>query len=70
MSVRKTPQSRVEKQLAFLTKRQQQFKKAALESKKKGEIEQAKEYLRNAKGLDQLIEASKSGLPVDLNTVS
>ena len=67
---RTTSQSRVEKQLAFLLKRQQQFKKAALEAKKKGEIEQAKEYLRNCKGFDQLIEASRNGLPVDLNTVS
>ncbi|KAG7167864.1 Coiled-coil and C2 domain-containing protein 1-like [Homarus americanus] len=63
------PQSRVEKQLAFLTKRQTQFKQAALEAKKRGEIEQAKEYLRMCKGFDQLIEATRGGLPVDMNTV-
>ncbi|KAK7067045.1 Coiled-coil and C2 domain-containing protein 1A [Halocaridina rubra] len=68
-NVRKAPQSRVEKQLAFLTKRQAQFKQAALEAKKRGEIEQAKEYLRMYKGCDQLIEATRSGLPVDMNTV-
>ncbi|XP_042223927.1 coiled-coil and C2 domain-containing protein 1-like [Homarus americanus] len=68
-NVRQAPQSRVEKQLAFLTKRQTQFKQAALEAKKRGEIEQAKEYLRMCKGFDQLIEATRGGLPVDMNTV-
>lgn len=68
-NVRNAPQSRVEKQLAFLVKRQGQFKQAALEAKKRGEIEQAKEYLRMSKGFDQLIEATKGGLPVDMNTV-
>ena len=43
---------------------------AALEAKKKGEIEQAKEYLRNCKGLKSLIEASSGGLPVNMDTVS
>ncbi|XP_045616529.2 coiled-coil and C2 domain-containing protein 1-like [Procambarus clarkii] len=69
MNVRQAPQSRVEKQLAFLTKRQTQFKQAALEAKKRGEMEQAKEYLRMSKGFDQLIEATRGGLPVDMNTV-
>lgn len=68
--VRKAPQSRVEKQLAFLIKRQNQFKQAALEAKKRGEIEQAKEYLRMSKGFNQLIDASRGGLPIDMNTVS
>ncbi|KAK8730359.1 hypothetical protein OTU49_007979 [Cherax quadricarinatus] len=69
VNVRQAPQSRVEKQLAFLTKRQTLFKQAALEAKKRGEIEQAKEYLRMSKGFDQLIEATRGGLPVDMNTV-
>ncbi|XP_037775379.1 coiled-coil and C2 domain-containing protein 1-like isoform X3 [Penaeus monodon] len=68
-NVRKAPQSRVEKQLAFLIKRQNQFKQAALEAKKRGEIEQAKEYLRMSKGFNQLIDASRGGLPIDMNTV-
>ncbi|XP_063606025.1 coiled-coil and C2 domain-containing protein 1-like isoform X2 [Penaeus indicus] len=68
-NVRKAPQSRVEKQLAFLLKRQNQFKQAALEAKKRGEIEQAKEYLRMSKGFDQLIDATRGGLPIDMNTV-
>jgi coiled-coil and C2 domain-containing protein 1 len=68
--VRKTPQSRQEKQLAFLVARQKEFKEAALQAKRKGEVNQAKEYLRLAKGFDPLIEASNSGLPVDMDTVS
>ncbi|KAK3861655.1 hypothetical protein Pcinc_032404, partial [Petrolisthes cinctipes] len=68
-NVRQTPKSRVERQMSLLTKRQGQFKQAALEAKKRGEIEQAKEYLRMSKGFDQLIEATRGGLPVDMNTV-
>lgn len=40
-----------------------------MEAKKRGEIEQAKEYLRNAKGFDNLIEATKSGLPIDASSI-
>ncbi|PNF27118.1 Coiled-coil and C2 domain-containing protein 1-like [Cryptotermes secundus] len=69
VNVRKTPQSRQEKQLAFLVARQKEFRDAALQAKRKGEINQAKEYLRLAKGFDPLIEASHSGLPVDMDTV-
>ena len=68
--MRKIPQSRQEKQLAFLVARQKEFKEAALQAKRKGEINQAKEYLRLAKGFDPLIEASNCGLPVDMDTVS
>ena len=52
-----------------LQKRQNQFKAAALTAKKAGQIEQAKEYLRKAKGFDSLIDAAKSGLPVDFKTL-
>lgn len=38
---------------------------AALNAKKKGEIAEAKEFLRTAKGFDRLIEAAKGGLPID-----
>ena len=58
-----------EKQLALLEKKQAMFKSAALEAKKAGQIEQAKEYLRAAKGFDKLIDASKGGLPVDITTL-
>jgi coiled-coil and C2 domain-containing protein 1 len=58
-----------EKQLALLEKRQGMFKSAALEAKRSGQIEEAKEYLRQAKGFDKLIDASKGGLPVDITTL-
>lgn len=49
--------------------KQKEFKLAALNAKKKGEINQAKEFLRTAKGFEPLIEAAKGGLPVDLSTI-
>jgi coiled-coil and C2 domain-containing protein 1 len=56
--------------LAFLLARQKEFRQAALQAKRKGEVNQAKEYLRLARGFEPLIEASNSGLPVDMDTVS
>ncbi len=53
----------------FLQERQLQFKKAALKAKQNGDTELAKKYLRMAKGFDQMIEASQSGLPVDMAQV-
>ena len=58
-----------DKQLLLLEKRQAQFKEAAVQAKKSGQMEQAKEYLRQYKGFDKLIEATKCGLPVDFNTL-
>ena len=58
-----------EKQVLDLEKRQKQFKSAALAAKNAGDREQAMEYLRKAKGFDSLIEASKSGLPVDFKSL-
>ncbi|KAE8737866.1 hypothetical protein FOCC_FOCC016661 [Frankliniella occidentalis] len=68
-NVRKSPASRQEKQLALLLARQKDFRVAALQAKSRGEINQAKEYLRLAKGFDKLLEATQSGLPVDLKTL-
>jgi coiled-coil and C2 domain-containing protein 1 len=45
------------------------FKKAAIESKRKGDIQQAKEYLRAAKGFEPLIEATQNGLPIDATSI-
>jgi len=59
-----------EKQLAQILQRQKQFKEAALNAKQRGDIDQARELLRTAKGFDKLIETSKCGLPVDMATVS
>lgn len=59
-----------EQQMKILIERQKEFKFAAIEAKKSGEIDQAKEYLKIYKGFDALLNAASSGLPVDLNTVS
>ncbi|EDV23080.1 uncharacterized protein TRIADDRAFT_57985 [Trichoplax adhaerens] len=61
--------TRNQQQLKFLLDRQHQFKAAALAAKKKGNIDTAKDYLRKAKGFDQMIEAAESGLPCDLSNL-
>lgn len=61
--------SRAEKQLLILQKRQRELKQAALSAKKDGDLDLARDYLRQAKGIQPLIEASLSGLPVDLNSI-
>ena len=62
--------TRQDKQLALLLERQNMFKQAALEAKKSGDVELAKDYLRMAKGIDPLISANKCGVPVDMDTVA
>ncbi|XP_023220187.1 coiled-coil and C2 domain-containing protein 1-like [Centruroides sculpturatus] len=59
----------LDKQLNFLLERQRLFKKAALESKNKGDIQQAKEYLRMSKGIEPMIEATRNGLPIDATSI-
>lgn len=58
------------KTIEILLERHREFKEAAIEAKKAGEIEQAKEYLRTFKGIENLLNIAKGGLPVDLSTVS
>ena len=58
-----------EQQMKILLERQAEFKIAAIEAKKAGEIDQAKEYLKIYKGFDALLNAASSGLPVDLTSV-
>ncbi|XP_054741813.1 coiled-coil and C2 domain-containing protein 1-like isoform X1 [Anastrepha obliqua] len=58
-----------EQQMKILIDRQKEFKVAAIEAKKAGEIDQAKEYLKIYKGFDALLNAASSGLPVDLSTL-
>ncbi|GBM79522.1 Coiled-coil and C2 domain-containing protein 1-like [Araneus ventricosus] len=58
-----------EKQLDYLLERQKLFRQAALTAKQNGDIQQAKEYLRMAKGFDSMIEATKCGLPIDATTI-
>lgn len=42
---------------------------AALKAKKEGDLDLARDYLRQAKGIDPLLNASAAGLPVDLNSI-
>ncbi|XP_054914223.1 coiled-coil and C2 domain-containing protein 1B [Poeciliopsis prolifica] len=55
--------------LALLDSRKKQFMKAALQAKQKNDMEQAKVFLRTAKGLDPMIEAARSGKTVDISTL-
>ncbi|XP_032665522.1 coiled-coil and C2 domain-containing protein 1-like isoform X2 [Odontomachus brunneus] len=61
--------SRAEKQMIQLQLRQRELKQAALNAKKDGDMDLARDYLRQAKGIQPLIEASKAGLPVDMNSI-
>ncbi|XP_035525912.1 coiled-coil and C2 domain-containing protein 1B isoform X1 [Morone saxatilis] len=56
-------------QLEFLEGRKKQYMKAALQAKQKNDMEQAKVFLRAAKGFDPIIEAARSGKTVDISTV-
>lgn len=58
------------KTIELLLERQKEFRKAALEAKNAGEIEQAKELLKTYKGIESLLNVARGGLPVDLSTVS
>ncbi|XP_025995654.1 coiled-coil and C2 domain-containing protein 1-like isoform X2 [Solenopsis invicta] len=61
--------SRAEKQMMQLQLRQRELKQAALNAKKDGDMDVARDYLRQAKGIQPLIEASKCGLPVDMTSI-
>ncbi|XP_011636314.1 coiled-coil and C2 domain-containing protein 1-like [Pogonomyrmex barbatus] len=61
--------SRAEKQMLQLQLRQRELKQAALNAKKDGNMNLALEYLKQAKGIQPLIEASKAGLPVDMTSI-
>lgn len=56
-------------QLEFLEGRKKQYMKAALQAKQKNDMEQAKVFLRTAKGFDPMIEAARSGKAVDISAV-
>ncbi|XP_032067302.1 coiled-coil and C2 domain-containing protein 1A [Thamnophis elegans] len=60
---------KAQQQLTFLENRRKQLKQAALRAKQRNDIEGAKLLLCQAKGLDPMIEASQSGLPVDISKV-
>ncbi|KAI1883267.1 hypothetical protein AGOR_G00243450 [Albula goreensis] len=61
--------STAQQQLDFLEGRRKQYMKAALQAKQKNDMEQARNFLRAAKGFDPMIEAAKSGKPVDISKV-
>ncbi|CAH2272850.1 coiled-coil and C2 domain-containing 1A [Pelobates cultripes] len=60
---------KAQQQLQFLEGRRKQLMSAALRSKQHRDMEGAKMFLRQAKGLDPMIEATKNGLPVDITKV-
>ncbi|NXC79992.1 C2D1B protein, partial [Cercotrichas coryphoeus] len=53
--------------LEFLENRKKQYLKAAIKAKRENNLEQAKTYLRTAKGLDLKIEQARSGKTVDIS---
>lgn len=52
-----------------IKERQKEFRAAAVDAKRAGEMETAKEYLKIYKGLENLLNVAQGGLPVDLSTV-
>uniref|UniRef100_A0A2K5VJP5 Coiled-coil and C2 domain-containing protein 1A n=1 Tax=Macaca fascicularis TaxID=9541 RepID=A0A2K5VJP5_MACFA len=65
----KATSTRAQQQLAFLEGRKKQLLQAALRAKQKNDVEGAKMHLRQAKGLEPMLEASRNGLPVDITKV-
>uniref|UniRef100_A0A3P9K7Q1 Coiled-coil and C2 domain-containing protein 1B n=1 Tax=Oryzias latipes TaxID=8090 RepID=A0A3P9K7Q1_ORYLA len=58
-----------QQQLDFLLLRRQAFLRAALRSKQMKDMVGAAQHLRHAKGLDPMITATKSGLPVEITKI-
>uniref|UniRef100_A0A667Z9V0 Coiled-coil and C2 domain-containing protein 1B n=1 Tax=Myripristis murdjan TaxID=586833 RepID=A0A667Z9V0_9TELE len=63
------PKAGSQQQLDFLLLRRQAFIRAALRSKQMKDMTGAAQHLRHAKGLDAMITAAKSGLPVDISKI-
>nr|XP_020850482.1 coiled-coil and C2 domain-containing protein 1A isoform X1 [Phascolarctos cinereus] len=61
--------TKAQQQLAFLEGRKKQLLQAAVRAKQKNDLEGAKLFLRQAKGLEPMLEASVNGLPVDITKV-
>lgn len=57
-------------QLALLEARKLQYQRAALQAKRRRELEQAKSHLRVAKSLEAQIIQVRAGQPIDLSKVS
>uniref|UniRef100_A0AAG5DMJ8 Coiled-coil and C2 domain-containing protein 1-like n=1 Tax=Anopheles atroparvus TaxID=41427 RepID=A0AAG5DMJ8_ANOAO len=65
----KPPATLFDKQLTLLLERQREYKQAAVEAKKAGDLDEAKECLRVFKGLEKLIEVARGGGRVDMSTL-
>ncbi|XP_034388033.1 coiled-coil and C2 domain-containing protein 1A isoform X2 [Cyclopterus lumpus] len=61
--------AKAQQQLDFLLLRRQAFMRAALRSKQMKDMTGAAQHLRHAKGLDPMVTAAKSGLPVDISKI-
>ncbi|XP_044047283.1 coiled-coil and C2 domain-containing protein 1A isoform X2 [Siniperca chuatsi] len=61
--------TKAQQQVDFLLLRRQAFLRAALRSKQMKDMTGAAQHLRHAKGLDPMITAAKSGLPVDISKI-
>ncbi|RVE75774.1 hypothetical protein OJAV_G00002280 [Oryzias javanicus] len=61
--------AKAQQQLEFLSLRRQAFLRAALRSKQMKDMAGAAQHLRHAKGLDPMITAAKSGLPVEITKI-
>ncbi|KFP20779.1 Coiled-coil and C2 domain-containing protein 1B, partial [Egretta garzetta] len=54
---------------AMLLMRQKEYKLAALKAKQQGDLEKAKEYMREGKKFNVVLEALDSGQPIDLQNM-
>ncbi|CAF4820597.1 unnamed protein product [Rotaria sp. Silwood1] len=61
--------TRKSQQAQTLRLKQEKFQKLAVQAKQKGDLETAKKFLVAYKGLDQMIVAAESGLPIDMSQV-
>ncbi|XP_034751401.1 coiled-coil and C2 domain-containing protein 1A isoform X1 [Etheostoma cragini] len=61
--------TKAQQQVDLLLLRRQAFLRAALRSKQMKDMTGAAQHLRHAKGLDPMITAAKSGLPVDITKI-
>ncbi|CAF3908062.1 unnamed protein product [Rotaria sp. Silwood2] len=64
-----TINARKSQQVQVLRLKQEKFQKLAVQAKQKGDLETAKKFLFAYKGLEQMVEAAESGLPVDMSQV-
>lgn len=61
--------AKAQQQVDFLLLRRQAFLRAALRSKQMKDMTGAAQHLRHSKGLEPMITAAKSGLPVDISKI-